>query len=41
LLAFLDAAKDEDTTFQFRYYGDQRSVVCSAGDVVGVLSVIG
>jgi hypothetical protein len=41
LLAFLDAAKDEDTTFQFRYYGDQRSVVCSAGDVVGILSVIG
>jgi hypothetical protein len=41
LLAFLDAAKDEDTTFRFRYYGDQRTIVCSAGDVVGVLSVIG
>ena len=40
LLAFLEAAKDEDTTFRLAYYGDQRCVVCRAGDVIAVLSVI-
>jgi len=40
LLAFLEAAKDEDTTFRLEYYGDQRCVVCRAGDVIAILSVI-
>jgi hypothetical protein len=40
LLAFLEAAKDEDTTFRLAYYGDQRCVVCRAGDVIAILSVI-
>jgi len=40
LLAFLNAAKDEDTTFRLAYYGDQRCVVCRAGDVIAILSVI-
>ncbi|GIV04193.1 MAG: hypothetical protein KatS3mg015_3023 [Fimbriimonadales bacterium] len=40
LLAFLNAAKDEDTTFRLAYYGDQRCIVCRAGDVIAVLSVI-
>ena len=40
LLAFLNAAKDEDTTFRLADYGDQRCIVCRAGDVIAVLSVI-
>jgi hypothetical protein len=40
LLAFLEAAKDEDTMFRLVYYSDQRRVVCRAGDVIAVLSVI-
>jgi len=40
LLAFFEAAKDEDTTFRLAYYGDQRCVVCRAGDVIAILSVI-
>jgi hypothetical protein len=40
LLAFLEAAKDEDTTFLLAYYGDQRCVVCRGGDVIAILSVI-
>jgi hypothetical protein len=40
LLAFLEAAKDEDTTFLLAYYGDRRRVVCRAGDVIAILSAI-
>jgi len=40
LLAFLEAAKDEDTTFRLAYYEGQRCVVCCAGDVIAILSVI-
>jgi len=40
LVAFLEAAKDEDTTFLFAYYEDKRSIVCRAGDVIAILSVI-
>ena len=40
LLAFLEAAKDEDTTFQLAYYYDHRCVGCRAGDVIAILSVI-
>jgi len=40
LLAFLEAAKDEDTTFRLAYYEGQRCVVCRAGDVIAILSVI-
>ena len=40
LLAFLNAAKDEDTTFRLADYGDQCCIVCRAGDVIAVLSVI-
>jgi hypothetical protein len=40
LLAFLEAAKDEDTTFRLEYYEGQRCVVCRAGDVIAILSVI-
>jgi len=40
LVAFLEAAKGEDTTFLFAYYDDKRSIVCRAGDVIAILSVI-
>jgi len=40
LVAFLEAAKDEDTTFRLEYYEGQRCVVCRAGDVIAILSVI-
>jgi len=40
LVAFLEAAKSEDTTFLFAYYDDKRSIVCRAGDVIAILSVI-
>ena len=40
LLAFLESAKDEDTTFRLEYYEGQRCVVCRAGDVIAILSVI-
>jgi len=40
LFAFLEAAKDEDTTFRLAYYEGQRCVVCRAGDVIAILSVI-
>jgi hypothetical protein len=40
LLAFLEVAKDEDTTFLFAYYEDRRCVVCRAGDVIAILSAI-
>jgi len=40
LLAFLEAAKDEDTAFRLEYYEGQRCVVCRAGDVIAILSVI-
>jgi len=40
LLAFLEAAKNEDTTFLLAYYGDQRCIVCRAGDVIAIISVI-
>jgi len=40
LVAFLEAAKDEDTTFLFAYYDDKRSIVCRVGDVIAILSVI-
>jgi len=40
LLAFLEAAKDEDTTFRLAYYDERRCVVCRAGDVIAILSVI-
>jgi hypothetical protein len=40
LVAFLEAAKDEDATFLFAYYDDKRSIVCRAGDVIAILSAI-
>ena len=40
LVAFLEAAKSEDTTFLFAYYEDKRSIVCRVGDVIAILSVI-
>ena len=40
LLAFLESAKDEDTTFRLEYYEGQRCIVCRAGDVIAILSVI-
>jgi len=40
LLAFLEVAKDENTTFYFSYYDEQRFVVFRAGDVIAILSVI-
>ena len=40
LVAFLEAAKDEDTTFLFAYYDDKRCIVCRAGGVIAILSVI-
>jgi hypothetical protein len=40
LVAFLEAAKSEDTTFLFAYYEDKRSIVCRFDDVIAILSVI-
>ena len=40
LLAFLDVTKHEDTTFLFGYYDSRRPIVCRAGDVIAILSVI-
>jgi len=40
LLAFFEAAKDEDTTFLFGYYDSRHPIVCRAGDVIAILSVI-
>jgi hypothetical protein len=41
LVAFLEAAKDEGTTFRLGFYGSRYPIVCRVGDVIAVLSAIG
>ena len=40
LVAFLEASKNEDTTFRFGFCSERYPIVCRAGDVIAILATI-